>query len=107
MLLNPDFKDILSEFIAADVEFLVVGAYAVAAHGIPRATGDLDHWVNCSDQNTGNVLAALKMSGAPMDEVSRADFAEPGITFQMGMPPNRALIKAPTQTDLLRGLDAS
>jgi hypothetical protein len=44
-MVNPDFRDVLSEFIAADVDFLVVGAYALAAHGIPRSTGDLDFWV--------------------------------------------------------------
>ena len=49
--MNPDFRDILSEFTAAGVEFLVVGAYALAAHGHPRATGDIDLWVRDNAEN--------------------------------------------------------
>lgn len=44
-MLNPDFRDMLSAFAEGDVEYLIVGAYALAAHGVPRATGDLDLWV--------------------------------------------------------------
>ena len=47
-MLNPDFKDMLSVFDEEEVEFLVVGAYAMAAHGAPRATGDLDFWIRPS-----------------------------------------------------------
>jgi hypothetical protein len=50
-LLNPDFRDILSEFSAAGVDFLLVGAYALAVHGLPRATGDIDLWVRPSPEN--------------------------------------------------------
>ena len=45
VMLNPDFRDILSAFNAERVEYLLVGAYAVAAHGLPRATGDIDLWI--------------------------------------------------------------
>jgi hypothetical protein len=50
-LLNPDLRDIWSEFSAAQVEFLLVGAYALAVHGLPRATGDIDLWVRPSPEN--------------------------------------------------------
>jgi hypothetical protein len=50
---NPDFRDILSAFAAEDVEFMVVGAYALAAHGLPRATGDIDLWVGTAGENLG------------------------------------------------------
>ena len=49
--MNPDFVDLLRGFIAADVRFLVVGAYALAVHGRPRATGDLDVWVEPTPEN--------------------------------------------------------
>lgn len=77
-MLNPDFRDILCEFAAADVEFLVVGAYALAAHGIPRATGDLDLWVRCDDQNAARIMLALRKFGAPLASISEGDFRTPG-----------------------------
>jgi hypothetical protein len=85
--MNKDFKDILSEFIAANVEFLVVGAYALAVHGLPRATGDLDIWIKCSKDNAERVWIALQSFGAPLHQASKEDFCTPGITFQMGLPP--------------------
>jgi hypothetical protein len=88
-LLNPDFRDMLSEFSAAGVEFLLVGAYAMAVHGVPRATGDLDLWVRCSDENAPRVLAALARFGAPVAGLSAADFATPGVVFQIGLAPRR------------------
>jgi hypothetical protein len=48
---NPDFRDMLSAFRAEDVEFLLVGAYALAVHGLPRATGDLDLWIGIAGDN--------------------------------------------------------
>jgi hypothetical protein len=88
-LLNPDFRDILSEFSAAGVEYLVVGAFALSTHGLARATGDIDLWVRCSEENAGRVMAALARFGAPLSEVSTADFVTPGIVFQIGIAPRR------------------
>lgn len=88
-MLNPDFKDILSEFIAAEVQFLVVGAYALAAHGIPRATGDLDFWVRTGTANGERVLEALRRFGTPLDELSVEDFSQPDIVVQIGREPAR------------------
>ena len=87
--MNPDFVDLLRAFIAADVRFLVVGAYALAVHGRPRATGDLDIWVEATPENASRVMRALAAFGAPLSELSEADFAGPGVTYQIGLPPGR------------------
>ena len=87
--MNQDFVDLLRAFIAHDVRFLVVGAYALAVHGRPRATGDLDVWVEPSADNAGRVMRALADFGAPLTGVRAEDFARPGIVFQMGLPPRR------------------
>ncbi len=88
-MLNPDFRDILSSFDAAGVEYLVVGAYALAAHGVPRATGDLDLWVNATPENAGRVRGALQRFGAPLEGVTDADLATPDNVLQIGVPPRR------------------
>jgi hypothetical protein len=87
--MNPDFVDLLREFIAAEVRFLVVGAYALALHGRPRATGDLDIWVDPTPANASRVMRALAAFGAPLAEISADDFARPGIAYQIGVPPGR------------------
>lgn len=69
-MLNPDFRDILSAFTEEQVDFVVVGAYALAAHGLPRATGDIDLWVRVSSANSGKIWKALETFGAPMEGLS-------------------------------------
>lgn len=86
---NQDFRDMLVALNDAEVDYLVVGAYAVAAHGFPRATGDLDIWVRANPESAENLLNALTVFGAPMHEVSAADFSSPSIVFQIGVPPGR------------------
>jgi len=86
---NPDFRDLLAEFNARGVDFIVVGAYALAAHGRVRATKDLDVWVRPTAQNAARVMAALKNFGAPMHDLSAVDLATPGIVFQIGVEPVR------------------
>ena len=88
-LMNPDFVDLLRAFADAEVRFLVVGAYALAHHGHPRATGDLDVWVEPSPSNAPRVLRALAAFGAPMNEITEEDFVQPGVVFQIGVPPGR------------------
>jgi hypothetical protein len=78
-MLNPDFRDMLSAFIADEAEFLVVGAYTLAAHGIPRATGDLDFWIRRSEENANRVLRALQAFGAPIHDVSISDLLTPDL----------------------------
>jgi hypothetical protein len=87
--MNPDFVDLLRAFIAADVRFLVVGAYALALHGRPRATGDLDLWVDATAGNAARVMEALAAFGAPLADVTAADFSRTGVTYQIGVPPGR------------------
>lgn len=87
--MNPDFIDLLRAFIAADVRFLIVGAYALALHGRPRGTGDLDVWVDATPENAPRVMRALRAFGAPMQDITEADFSKPGITYQIGVPPGR------------------
>jgi hypothetical protein len=87
--MNPDFVDLLRSFVAADVRFLIVGAYALALHGRPRATGDLDVWVEASPENARRIMPALAAFGAPLSAVAEADFAREGVTYQIGVPPGR------------------
>jgi hypothetical protein len=87
--MNPDFVDLLRAFVDADVRFLVVGAYALALHGRPRATGDLDVWIDATSENAARVMRGLATFGAPLAEVTEEDFARPGITYQIGLPPGR------------------
>ena len=90
--MNPDFVDLLRAFIAADVRFLIVGAYALALHGKPRATGDLDVWIDATPDNTARVMRALAAFGAALGDVSVGDFSRPGVTYQIGVVPGRIAI---------------
>lgn len=87
--MNQDFLDLLRAFIDRDVRFLIVGAYALAVHGRPRATGDLDVWVDATPENAVKIMSALEQFGAPIAQVRTEDFSRPGIVFQMGLPPVR------------------
>jgi len=87
--MNRDFSDLLSEFNARGVEYLVVGAHALAAHGQVRATKDLDVWVRPDSSNAGAVLAALRAFGAPLLDLTEVDLREPGTVFQVGVSPVR------------------
>ena len=79
----------MNAFIAEGVEFLVVGAYALAAHGIPRATGDLDLHVHSTPDNAARVFKALKVFGAPLSDLTEKDLSTPGTVYQIGLSPNR------------------
>ena len=89
--LNVDFLDLLEVLAAQRVEFLIVGAHALAAHGIVRATGDLDVWVRPDQQNASRVIEALRRFGAPLEQhnVGQKDFERPGTVYQLGQPPRR------------------
>jgi hypothetical protein len=87
--MNPDFLDIIRALLNAKVRFIIVGAYAVNLYVDPRATGDLDIWVEPALDNAPRVISALNEFGAPLTEVSEKDFASAGITFQIGLPPRR------------------
>jgi predicted nucleotidyltransferase len=89
MTLNSDYKDILSAFSAEKVKFLLVGAYALAAHGYPRATLDIDFWIWPNSGNAAAVLRALARFGAPLDNLSITDLQTEGLVFQIGVAPRR------------------
>jgi len=86
---NQDFRDLLAEFNAHNVEFLVVGAHALAAHGCVRATKDLDVWVRPQVDNAKRVIFALRAFGAHVHDLTETDLSTPGMTFQIGLPPLR------------------
>lgn len=88
-MLNPDYRDMLSAFCEENVEFMVVGAYALAFHGFPRATGDIDLWVQRSQENASRVWRALVRFGAPLSDLSLDDLTKPGMVFQIGIAPRR------------------
>ena len=87
--MNRDFVEMLCALSETEAEFLVVGAYAVAAHGHPRATGDLDIWVRPSTENAEKVFQALQVFGAPLANLSLEDLSQPNIVFQIGVAPFR------------------
>ena len=87
--MNPDFLDIIRALLDAEARFIIVGAYAVNIYVDPRATGDLDIWVEAAPDNAIRVIKALKAFGAPLTGISESDFASPGVTFQIGIPPRR------------------
>lgn len=87
--MNRDFVEMLSALSAAGAEYLVVGAHAMAAHGVPRATGDLDIWVEASAANAARVRDALVRFGAPLHDLTLEDLATPDTVFQIGLPPAR------------------
>ena len=87
--MSPDFKDLLSAFNAHRVDYLVVGAHALAAHGHVRATGDLDVWVRADAANAKRVLEALRAFGAPLQDLTESDLTSAGTVFQIGVAPIR------------------
>lgn len=86
---NQNFKDLLAALSAASVDFLVVGAHALAAHGHIRATKDLDVWVRPDSANASRVIRSLKDFGAPLQDLTEVDLTEPGTVFQIGVEPLR------------------
>jgi hypothetical protein len=87
--MNRDFVEMLSGLSAAGVRFLVVGAHALAVHGAPRATGDLDIWIQATPENATRVLQALQTFGAPLFDLTIDDLSAPDTVFQIGLPPSR------------------
>jgi hypothetical protein len=71
------------------VEFILVGAYALGAHGYPRATGDIDIWIKADENNSKKTYNALARFGAPLDQINVNDFAIEGVIFQIGVAPRR------------------
>jgi len=89
MLLDPNFLEFIRLLNAHDVRYLVVGGYAVAVHGHPRYTGDLDVWVWIDEGNAEALVAVLEEFGFGDSGLSRQDFLEPDRVVQLGYPPLR------------------
>ena len=88
-MLNEDYKEILQILLENDVQFLIVGAYAMAAYGYPRATGDVDIWVANTPENSKKIHKSLAEFGAPLAQLTPETFTEKGIIFQIGIAPRR------------------
>ena len=98
-MLNKDFKEFIELLNENNVGYLVVGGYAVAFHGHPRYTKDLDVWIDLSPDNADKILNALKQFGFGSLGLKPDDFLEDGQIIQLGYPPNRIDILT-TLTDL-------
>lgn len=88
-MLNEDYRDMLQALAEEKVKFLLIGAYALAAHGYPRATMDIDIWVLQSPDNADAVLRALQRFGTPLQNLTRQDFQRDDTVFQIGVAPRR------------------
>jgi len=89
MVLNKDFKEFIELLNAHEVKYLVVGGYAVAYHGYPRYTKDLDFWIWMDHTNAQQVLSALKAFGFASLGLTIEDFLVADNVIQLGYPPNR------------------
>jgi hypothetical protein len=89
MMLSKDFREFIELLNENKVRYLVVGGYAVAIHGHPRYTKDLDIWIELSSENAENILQALKKFGFGELGLKPADFLERDQIIQLGYPPNR------------------
>ncbi len=96
-MLNEDYSDMLRCLAEENVRFLLVGAYALAAHGLPRATLDIDFWVEPTPDNARAVMRALAKFGAPLGSLTEADLTRTDTIFQIGVPPRRI--------DIITGVD--
>ena len=94
---SSDYSELLAAFNARNVEYLVVGAHALAAHGHVRATKDLDLWVRPTADNAKRVLGALADFGAPLFGLTADDLQTPGVVFQLGV--------APVRIDIITAID--
>ena len=89
MIISPDFKEFITLLNTHNVRYLVVGGYAVAFHGHPRYTKDIDIWLERTLENAARLLAALDAFGFGSLGLKGEDFLQPGYTIQLGYPPNR------------------
>ncbi|MEN6338059.1 MAG: nucleotidyltransferase [Phycisphaerales bacterium] len=89
MDIRNDFKELLESFNKHKVEYVIVGGYAVAFHGAPRVTGDIDLFVRPTSDNAKRVLRALDQFGFGSLNLSEDDFTTPGMVVQLGVPPVR------------------
>ncbi len=100
MVLNQDFREFIQLLNKNKVRYLVIGGYAVAFHGHPRYTKDIDFWIGPSEANTKKLIKALSEFGFGSLDLRAEDFQEPNTIVQLGYPPNRIdLITSPKDVD--------
>ncbi|MBN1104287.1 MAG: hypothetical protein JXL84_12795 [Deltaproteobacteria bacterium] len=87
--LHPDFKDFLKLLNSHDVRYMLVGGYAVGYHGYPRATGDMDIWIETSESNSKKLASVFTEFGMPSDTINESLFLEKDKVIRMGVPPVR------------------
>jgi predicted nucleotidyltransferase len=97
MALNKDYKEFIASLNDNKVQYLVVGGYAVAFHGHPRYTKDIDIWIEPTDENICLLLKAIDDFGFGSLGFKKEDFSKPDMIVQIGVPPNRI--------DLLNSID--
>lgn len=88
-MLNPDFKEFIQSLNDNDVRYLVVGGYAVALHGHPRYTKDIDIWIEPDPENAARMVKAIIQFGFESLGLETDDFLEKDVIIQLGYPPNR------------------
>ena len=99
-MLNQDFKEFIQLLNDNQVNYLVIGGYAVAVHGHPRYTKDINIWIEISEENSQKIITALTEFGFGSLGLTAQDFQEPHQIIQLGYPPNRIdLITSPDGID--------
>jgi predicted nucleotidyltransferase len=88
-VLNQDFKEFIQSLNDNGVHYLIVGGYAVALHGHPRYTKDIDIWVEMTAENASRILKALEQFGFGSMDINPSDFTIPDQMLQLGRPPRR------------------
>jgi hypothetical protein len=96
MFVNSDFSELLKIFNGNNVQYMVIGGYALIQYAEPRFTKDLDLWIRTGPENAAAVYHSLKLFGAPLNGLTEKDFTEDGFFYQVGVPPVRV--------DLLMGI---
>ncbi len=97
MPVNQDYKDLFKILNEEKVEYLIVGAHAVIFYAEPRYTRDIDLWVNPTKENVDSLWNALVKFGAPLIDITKEEFENPNLIYQIGIEPNRI--------DIIMGMD--
>lgn len=100
MVLNQDFKEFIQSLNDNNVRYLVIGGYAVAYHGHPRYTKDIDVWIEVNPENAANMVKALDDFGFSSLGLKAEDFLDLGEVIQLGFPPSRIdIVTSPDGVD--------
>jgi len=97
MPVNQDYKDLFKILNEEKVEYLIVGAHAVIFYAEPRYTRDIDLWINPTKENVDSLWNALVKFGAPLIDITKEEFENPNLIYQIGIEPNRI--------DIIMGMD--